>query len=858
MKRTILLKMRSGRPALLAAAVATLAFSARVLAAVNLSDDTSAAATFPLVTGGVAAAIVLPADAPEVVKIAARDLAGDIAAVSGVTPQVVAAAPAAGDGPRVELVFAPELAGRWEAFRLSATPGVLTVAGSDRRGLAYGIYELSRRIGVSPWRWWADVPAHRRGELRLSVGAEPIEQPAVKYRGIFINDEDWGLRPWAAETFEPEVGNIGPKTYAKVFELLLRLRGNLIWPAMHPGTTPFFQLPGNAAVADAYAIIVGSSHAEPMLRNNVGEWKAPKDHYNYLTHREEVLAYWEERVKQRASGESLFTLGMRGIHDSPIVGPKTQAERIATLEKIFADQRELLARYLGQGDLTRVGQIFCPYKEVLDDYLAGLKVPDDVIIVWPDDNFGYIRRFASPAERARRGGLGLYYHLSYLGAPLSWLWIDTLPPALVWCETLRAYEQGARSLWIANVGDLKNTERSTEFFLDLAWHADRTDPDAPGRFLRETAARDFGPPYAADIADILRRLHALNFARKTEHLQWHLSLKPYQPTELNEAEIDQRLNACAELLRDSDALAERLPAETRDAYFELVGYPVAVTAAANERYFRSELARADVARGRSPEANRAAAKDADARIARLTARYNNEIAGGKWRNIVTANGLSPKDWKRFQPDAATPRPEPAPDNVCPPAPPAAGPLPRPRGARAGDFVERDGVVSIHAGHFNGRTDPASGGGWRVIPGLGRTGCAVTVLPSTVVIASNAAPSLQYRFHVASGGPATLRVRLLPTYPLVAGQGLRLAVAMDDSAPIPVAVTTGFTPDRDEWSRRVLANATEATLKLAQPLRPGWHTLRLIAVDAGVVVDKIVLDLGGLRPSYDGPPETRLP
>lgn len=824
--------------------------------AVELTDVDSP--VFPLVAGNAAAPIVLPAGAPEVVRIAAGDLAEDINAVSGMKPEILASAPVGVNGPRIELVFAPDLSGRWEAFRISAKPGVLTIAGSDRRGLAYGIYELSKRIGVSPWHWWADVPVKHRSELKLTLGDEPIDQPAVKFRGIFINDEDWGLQPWAAKTFEPEVGNIGPKTYGRIFELMLRLRANTVWPGMHPTTTPFHLVPGNAATADKYAIVVGSSHAEPMLRNNVNEWKLPEKDFNYLTHRDEVLAYWEERVKERVSGESLFTIGMRGIHDSPIIGPKTEAERIATVEKVIADQRGLLARYLGKGDAAKVGQIFCPYKEVLDTYNAGLKAPDDVTLVWPDDNFGYIRRFATPAERRRSGGLGVYYHVSYSGLPFSWLWIDTLPPALTWSEMTRAYEQGARNVWVVNVGDIKNTERSTEFFLDLAWHANRTDPGAPSRFLVETAARDFGKENADAVADILRRLQSINFARKTEHLQWHPSLEPYKPTQLNEAEIAARLKACDELLRDSDALSNKLPAEARDAYFELIGYPVGITAAANERYFRSELARADVARGRSPDANKSAAKQGEKRVGDLTSRYNKDIAGGKWRNIVTENGVSPKEWKRFQRDTKTVPPPPAADNVCPQAPAASRVLPSPPGARSGDFVERDGVVSIDAGHFSGKKDLPSGAGWRSVPGLGRSGSAVTVLPSTAGISASATPSLDYRFHVSSDHQATLRVRLLPTHPLVSGRGLRLAVAIDGAPPLALEVTKGFDPKKPEWSDRVLANATEASLKLPVPFKPGAHVLRLIAVDAGVVVDKIVIDLGGLQPSYDGPAETRLP
>ncbi len=828
------------------------------------SDSAGPAPTpaFPLVAEGRAAPLVVPADAPEVVKIAARDFAADIERVAGVRPEILDTPPADASIPRVELALSPaSLAGRWEAFQLSATTRTLTVSGSDRRGLAYGVYELSRRIGVSPWYWWADVPVARRSALRFSAGEEPVDQPAVKYRGIFINDEDWGLVPWAAKTHEPEVGNIGPKTYGRMFELLLRLRANLLWPGMHPTTTPFHQVPGNAAVADAYAIILGSSHAEPMLRNNVGEWTAPKDDYDYIRNPAGVLDYWEQRVKERTHGESLFTLGMRGIHDSPIVGPKNQAERIATLTEIFGKQRDMLARHLGDGDPTRVGQIFCPYKEVLDDYLAGMKVPDDVTLVWPDDNFGYIRRFATDAERARSGGLGVYYHLSYLGAPLAWLWFDSLPPALVWSEMTKAYEQGARTLWVANVGDLKANEQSAEFFLELAWHADRTAPDAPSRFLHAMAARDFGAKHAEKIADIWARHQA--FARKPEHLQWHLPKTAYAPTTLTETEITTRLDAYAALARDTAAVAALLPAEAQDAFFELVDYPVSAAAVANERYFRAELARIQKARGENAAAvaTFALSRRADARVAELTRRYNEQIAGGKWRHILSVNGLSAKEWKSFQPDPIPDLDSPAQTAVRALDPASApSPLVAPVGARPGDFVERDGVVSILAGHFTSREDLASGAGWRSVPGLGRGGSAVTVLPSTAKITPASAPRLGYRFHVSSAAtsPVTVRVRLLPTHPIISGKGLRLALSIDDGAPLPLAVTSGFDPKSDAWKQRVLANATEATLQLPASLSPGWHTLHLVAVDAGVVVDKIVLDLGGLRPSYDGPAETRLP
>ena len=706
------------------------------------------------------------------------------------------------------------------------------------------------------------MPVAHRDELRLTLGSEPVDAPAVKYRGIFLNDEGWGLIPWASRTHEPEAGNLGPKTYARLFELLLRLRANTLWPAMHPGTTPFHQLPGNAAMADAYAIVVGSSHAEPMLRNNVGEWTAPKDDYNYLANRDGVLAYWEQRVRERTAGESLFTLGMRGIHDSPIVGPKTQPERIATLERIIADQRALLARHLGAGDPTHVAQIFVPYKEVLADYDAGLRVPDDVTIIWPDDNFGHIRRFGSAAERARAGGLGVYYHASYLGSPLSWLWVDSLSPALIWSEMTRAYEHGAHALWIVNCGDLKGTELSTEFFLDLAWHADRTGPEEPQRFLHRVAARDFGADNATAIAALWTRHQHLATARKPEHLQWHIPLTPYRPTELTETEIHTRLAAYAALRRDTDAVSAKLPPAARDAYFERVAYPLKAAAAANDRYFLAELARLQRARGEAQAGHTfEASEEAEREIERLTAHYNDGVVAGKWRYCVAINGLSPRQWRRYQPDPALPPlssdAQSAVQATPPPAPPA--PLVPPTDARAGDFFEHDGVVSIHAGHFTDRRDQPDGAGWRSVLGLGRTGSSVTIMPSTAAIdADTAAPRLSYRFRVTTGGPATVHVLLSPTFPIEPSHGLRIRLAFDNNAPQLVAITDGFEPGSDAWKRRVLSNAVETSVELPAPLAPGWHTLHLLGVDAGVVVDKFVIDLGGLRPSYDGPAETRVP
>lgn len=760
-------------------------------------------ADFPLVRDGRAATLVVAPDDAKVVTLAAQDLAGDIATVTTVPP-AVAGTPPDGDAPRVligTLGRAPAidalvasgtlglgtLRGAWESFLITtlAPPAVpaptLVIVGSDRRGTAFGVYELSQQIGVSPWHWWADSAPEKKSELLIPDSTRRFGPPSVKYRGIFLNDEDWGLQPWAATNFEPENGGVGPKTYAKVFELLLRLKANTLWPAMHACTKPFNADPRNAALADDYAIVMGSSHAEPMLRNNVGEW--PHDRatdYNYVTHRDGVRAYWDERVRTHARYENLWTLGMRGIHDSAIQGAKTDAERIAVLEQVFADQRAMLAQHV-DANVERVPQIFCAYKEVLDLYRQGLRVPDDVTIVWPDDNFGYVRSFASPEERKRSGGFGVYYHISYLGRPLSYLWLCTTPPALIWEEMTKSYAHGADRTWIVNVGDLKPAEIGTEFFLRLAWDVNPWGPDAQPKFLREFAAREFGAAHADEIAGLLGEFYRLDFARKPEHLQWWLPGQSPRPSDFTDTEIDARLAGFAALRARADRLAAAMPATKREAFFELVGYPVHGAALANQRYFLGERGEADTARA------------ADAGLRELTRRFDEEIASGKWRGFLR---LEPADaqWKSMR--------------IAPWTPPA-----QPRGA-----------VSRIAGEI--AIDPGSARPALAVPGLGRSGVAIPLRSESPLSIPFASSCTEF----------DVRFELLPTHPL-RGDALRLAFAIDGAEPRTLAL-----PVRDggsEWAQGVLDGyrplATRVRLSEA-----GAHKLTILGVDDGVVLDRIVL------------------
>ena len=861
------------RMAIALVAAACFAAGAAAAAPEPWVSDQARPGDFPLVNGGQAADVVFAPGDFAVVGIAARDFAADVGRVTGRKPDVRTAP---GTGPAVlagtlghsalidGLVSAGKLdvgalRGRWETFLITTVadplPGVsqgLVVVGSDRRGTAYGLFELSQAVGVSPWYWWADVPPQKHAALYVAAGTRRFGPPSVKYRGIFLNDEDWGLQPWAAKTFAPAEGGIGPKVYARVFELLLRLKANTLWPAMHACTRPFNSFPEDARLADDYGIVMGSSHAEPMLRNNVTEWTAPHEAYDYVHNRDGVRAYWERRVVENGRYENIYTLGMRGIHDSPIVGPKTDAERVATLEQIFADQRALLAKHVNP-DVAAVPQAFTPYKEVLPLYREGLRVPDDVTIVWPDDNFGYIRQFPAAAEQQRAGGFGVYYHVSYLGSPLSYIWLCTTPPALIWEEMTKAYDHGARRIWIVNVGDLKPAEVDIDFFLQLAWDIRRWRRDNLPDYLADWAARQFGPEHAAAIATIMAEYYHLNFQRKPEHLQWWLANQPPRPSPFTWGETRRRLAAFADLSARVDRVAAALPAAEQDAFFELVGYPVRGTALANERYFDGERAALDAAAGKAEAAALAArATAADAELKEMTRHYNDGVAGGKWHDIIA---LEPADrqWRGFR---IAPWTLPHFTAEPPPQSPVGPSVPAP--ADFTGFVETDGVVSIDAGHFTGRAD-RGGAGWESVPGLGRTGSAVAVFPTTMASvpaaqAAASAPRLDYAIDLAQAGTLPVEVYLLPTHPL-AGGTLRVALGLDGAPPQLVALNVD--DGGPAWAQGVLDAARIATATLDIPA-PGRHTLQLYGVDAGVVVDKIVIDGGGLSPSYLGPPETRAP
>jgi hypothetical protein len=748
-----------------------------------------------------------------VVGIAAEDLRRDIAAVTGKEaggdPIWVGTL---GRNPAIDRLVASgkldakRLKGAWESFVIATVdrpaPGIaraLVIAGSDRRGTAYGIYELSRAIGVSPWHWWADVTPLRQAALHVRPGTHRFGPPSVKYRGIFLNDEDWGLTPWSATVFEPGTRGMGPKTYARVFELLLRLKANTLWPAMHKISPAFNANPENAKLADRYGIVMGSSHAEPMLRNNVGEWTADTHDYDYGKNPDGVRAYWEERVRSNGKYESIWTLGMRGIHDSGMQGAGDMPTRKRFLESIIADQRAMLARHVSR-EIERVPQVFTPYKEVLDIYRDGLAVPDDVTLMWPDDNFGYIRRFPTPAERKRSGGAGIYYHLSYLGAPLSYLWLSTTPPALIAEEMGRAFDLGADRMWIANVGDIKPGELATDYFLSLAWDVPGTRALGVENWTRRWAAENIDPAQAEGIAAILAEHHRLNFARRPEHLQWYLPGQKARMSSWSIAEADARLAAFDRNLAALASIAPAIPPARQPALFELLSYPVAAAAAANHRYFAAEahdrlrdidLPRA-LARGGEAHA-------ADAQIAALTKSYD-QLAGGKWRGFIA---VEPADgqWKSFR---LTPPILPAPA----PAAPAPAVLTEP--AASPDILLDLAKVA---------------GSWHAVTGLGRNGLVLGSRIDRVVTGSA-------RLSLPAGGWRAI-VDLIPTYADADGAPLRLVLRIDSKDwPLTIPRETG----NPAWAQAVLDN--RISVEVPEAIAAGSHRIEVHAQTGGVLIEAI--------------------
>ena len=718
----------------------------------------------------------LPRRVEPVVDVALRLFKNDIRQVTGFTP-------VASRKPVVRVI---QGYGAPEGFRIYVKRGQIIVEGNNGRGMAYGLLELSRMAGVSPWVWWGDVVPERKDRLTLSDDFSTEQSPSVAYRGIFINDEDWSTRPWSCNTFEPgPKGQIGPKTYRKIFELLLRLRANTIWPAMHEGTVAFFQVEGAKTMADSCGIIIGTSHCEPLMRNNVGEWNVEeRGRFNYKTNRAAVQQYWIERLKElkasRVTGH--FTIGMRGIHDSSMEGYQSKQEKFDALQQVIDDQQMLLRQYVGEP--AGLSQVFVPYKEVLELYEMGLRVPDYVTLMWCDDNYGYMTRYASPPEQQRQGGGAVYYHFSYWGRPHDYLWLTTTQPGLIYNELREAYDRRVRRMWIANVHDVKVASYDLELFLDMAWNIDCVSGSTLCDHYRSWLCRQFGREAGLRLFPAMMDYWRLCGERRPEFMGWtqveldkkkyDRGLSPVGDVPLTAAEAKARLDAFERIKATIDECRQFVRPELKDAWFAAIQYPVYASAAMSRKILSDPV-----------ESHRAYEE-----IQSLTAQYN-QMNGSKWRGLM---------------DAA------------------------PR--RLPVFEDVHGHLSTNHTHWEvhrAADYDSAAEGVRTVQMLGHSMNAVS-LPK--------GGFLTYRFKVTKTGDYVLQTALIPTHAVDDGD-IRYSVSIDEAAPMVYSLKEPFRSE--QWKQNVLRG--QALRDLHLHLSKGGHTLTIRALDEHIVIDQWALTGG---------------
>ena len=715
-----------------------------------------------------------------------------------------------------------DLMGKWESYVITVTNEPeprLVIAGSDKRGTIYGIYEVSQRIGVTPWYWWADVPVRQNPQATIDCDYYASGEPTVRYRGIFINDEDWGLKPWAASNYERELGDIGPKTYARVCELLLRLKANMLAPAMHSCTGAFYSHPQSKVVCDSFGIIITTSHCEPLLLNNAAstEWDQLRDgDWNYKTNRETILQKWDDRLSAASKYENIYTTAMRGLHDAGLQGNLPLEERVPLITKVIDDQRQLLEKHIGR-QASEIPQIFVPYKETMDIYENGLHVPDDITLVWVDDNYGYMKRVSNPEEQQRKGRAGVYYHLSYLGAPHDYLWLNTTPPVLMYEELKKAYDCGADHYWLLNVGDIKPMELGIQTFMDMAWNIHAFDFDTVNRYQANLLTRLFLCNHK--VQSLLDTYYRLAWSRKPEFMGWefewddeaHTGLKPTEYSFQNYGEAQHRL---ADYRHISDE-AERL-SDGSAAWFEMVQFPMQAAYQMNRKFLMAQLNHELLAQGRRAEANWAAHQSQIAydSINTLNRRYNS-LLDGKWRGMMA---LAPGWCALYQkmPDVAFSE--------------GAGMTPV-------DLLPVDeplqGCQVLNLTQFASKSDDA-----RLVRGLGYDWLVMQLGSAT------------YGFDAVDVDSVDVFFYTVPFWPLYAGTSNCVSVTVDGSQP--QTFENKFKEYDRNWKDQVMRNGAPCRLRFAVDRSKRSHTVTFQALDPGQMLQKVIIDWGGLQPSYLGP------
>ncbi len=788
-----------------------------LMATLHLSPTAMSAKDFVWYDGTHAVSYHIQKNADPVVKIAAGMFADDMKAVTGksalasneerkaaikVIELSKASAPAKKALAKQGVPIAA-LREKTDGFSISIIGNQIVIVGSNGRGAAYGLLEMSRKAGVNPWIWWGDVVPEKRNRLAVDEGFTTLQGASVEYRGIFINDEDWSLRPWSCQNFEKGPrGRIGRNTYKKVFQLLMRLRANAIWPAMHEGTTSFFKVPGAKEVADSCGIAVGSSHCEPLLRSNTGEWDiAKRGRYNYITNKAGVQKYWAERLDEvkGSKGGNMLTIGMRGIHDGSMEGVKTMQEKFDGLQQVINDQQELIRKHLG--DPSKQTQVFIPYKEVLDIYNMGLKVPDYVTLMWCDDNYGYLTRLPDANEQKRIGGSGIYYHLSYWGRPHDHLWLTTTQPGLIYNEMKTAYDHNVRKIWIANVHDPKVAGYDLELFLDMAWNIDCVKANTLENHYQSWLCRQFGNEAGKTLFPVMREFYHLCGERRPEFMGWTQveldkakyphGLSPVTGSELSTSafgnERERYLETYAVLASKVKDAASLIRPELKDAYFAAIEYPVLAAEAHARKLLRKSVS-------------------AYEEVKNLTDTYN-KVANGKWKGLMD---MQPRKLPVFA--APSGKATQGDDKVVHP-------------------LNADGTIARNACDYQRASCPVE-----AVQMLGHSMNAVN-LPK--------GETLSYDFTTTTEGDALLKVALIPAQPNDKGD-LRFSVTVDGTEPTVFSLKEPFRSER--WKLNVLRGQAVRDLKLTG-LKAGKHSLTIKALDAHVVIDQWMIDCQENRRFY---------
>lgn len=868
------------------------------------------------------------------------------------------------------------LQGKWESYLIQVVknpfPGVskaLVVVGSDRRGTAYGLLSVSEAVGVSPWYWWADAPITMQQELSVKVEKMIAREPSVKYRGVFINDEDWGLLRWAKHTFEKERGNIGPRTYAKVCELLLRLKANYLCPAMHEASTAFNKIPENKLVADSFAIVMGSVHCEPLLFNNASEWdKKTMGEWDYTNNKERLNEVLKQRVVENSPYENVYSLALRGLHDKAMGGSSDMKERVKMLSQALNDQRQLLIDVTGKSG-NEIPQVFTPYKEVLDVYSAGLDLPDDVTIIWPDDNYGYMKRLSSPREQKRSGRSGVYYHVSYLGKPHDYLWMSTTPPALMYEELRKAYDATADRVWLLNVGDIKSCEFSMDLFLSMAYNIDAFNYERVATYQAEWLSDMFGGKYYNDFLDITQTFYHQAFSRKPEFMGWgyqwstnrhgkerntdtDFSFANYREAETRLAEYNRIGSAVAHILK-------QLPESHKAGFYQLLYYPVKGCELLNKMVLNGQKNRWYALQQRATTNELVGRVKASYDSLQIISDGYNSLLGGKWNNIMTAKqGFAASyfefprleslalpvaaslgvwtegedvlkgqqsfhslptfntyfrqssyldlfnkgggtlawsiqasapwivvskskgstrteerikisvDWTKvpvgervlgtLEVNSGTAGREQVYLSVFNPSSPALTGMDT-------LFVQHNGYVSINAADFHRKVENDDVK-IELIPNLGVENVSVQLgnpMAPVQRTGSSIVPRVEYDFYTFEQGSVDVYTYVLPTFTLSSDKDYagheattietRYGVCIDDG-PVMNPSTSSF-EYAQTWYESVLKNCriNKTTLHIH---KPGKHTVKVLCGDPGTVLQKIVLDFGGMKRSYLGPQPTK--